>query len=93
MSIEIRIPSLLRVHADNQAVIEVSGSTVKEAFEDVGRRYPALGSQILGNDGDMHKFMNVYLNDDDIRYLDKLSTAIKDGDSITILPAVAGGAD
>ena len=60
-------------------------------FEDIGRSHPALRAQLTGEDGGLHKFMNVYVNDDDVRYLGKLDAPIADGDSITILPAVAGG--
>jgi sulfur-carrier protein len=91
VSVEVRLPTLLRRHADNRKTLETSGTTLQEVFDDVRRQYPDLGAQLVGADGDLHKFMNVYVNDDDVRFTGKLQTAVKDGDSVTLLPAVAGG--
>jgi len=91
MSVTVRLPTLLRPSADGQATIDVDGATVGEAFADLTGRFPALAEQLLDGAGGLHKFVNVYRNDDDIRYLDQLDTKLADGDTISILPAVAGG--
>ena len=91
MPVAIRIPTLLRRHVNNQSSITADGSTLREVLDNVGQTYPELRAQLVTENGDLHKFLNVYLNDDDVRYLGKLDTAVKEGDSITVLPAVAGG--
>jgi molybdopterin converting factor small subunit len=81
----------MRSHADGAATVAADGATVGEVFADLIARYPGLSENLLADDGALHKFVNVYRNDDDIRYLDQLDTAVADGDEISILPAVAGG--
>ena len=90
MSIRIHIPTPMRQHTEGQAVVEASGLTVKAALEDLGRRFPGVSQRLFEN-GQIRRFINVYLNDEDIRYLDNLTTAVKDGDELSIIPAVAGG--
>ena len=68
-----------------------NGETVGAIFEDLVRQFPLLKGQLVNDDGSMHKFVNVYRNDDDVRYLDKLDTPVGADDVISILPAVAGG--
>lgn len=92
MAVEVRIPTMLRSHTGGAATVEVKGSTVGEIFEELVAGHPGLAGQIVTDEGTLHKFVNVYLNDDDIRYLDKLDTKVGDGDTVSILPAVAGGA-
>ena len=92
MPVEIRIPSILRVHVDGKSIVEVKGNTVGEVLQDLVNTYPGMDSQVVTADGTLHKFVNVYLNDDDIRYLNVLDTPVSEGDTLTILPAVAGGA-
>ena len=70
----------------------VEGSTVGRGPDRPGAQYPGLSGQVLNGDGTLHKFVNVYLNDDDVRYLSALDTPVNDSDEISILPAVAGGA-
>jgi MoaD family protein len=82
---------VLRPHAGGAATVEAEGETVGQIVESLAKRYPAMAGQIVTDDGSLHKFVNVYKNDDDIRYLDKLDTKVADGDVISILPAVAGG--
>jgi sulfur-carrier protein len=89
---EIRLPTVLRAQADGQATVTVDGATVGEAFNGLITSYPGLRANLLDGAGGLHKFVNVYINDEDIRYLDGLDTKIGDGDVISILPAVAGGA-
>ena len=90
MAIRIHIPTPMRQHTDGQATVEAQGSTVQAALEDLGRRFPAVTQRIFDN-GQVRRFVNVYLNDEDIRYLDNLGTAVQDGDELSIIPAVAGG--
>ena len=90
MSITVRIPAPMRQHADGQSVVEVAGDNVQATLDAVAAKYPAL-AQRLFDQGQLRRFVNIYLNDEDIRYLDNLKTAVKDGDEVNIVPAVAGG--
>jgi molybdopterin converting factor small subunit len=91
MAVEIKLPTVLRAQADNQATVAVDGATVGEAFGNLVARYPGLRGNLLDDNGGLHKFVNVYKDDDDIRYLDGIDTKLADGDVLSILPAVAGG--
>jgi molybdopterin synthase sulfur carrier subunit len=90
MSITVKIPSQLRAATGGEAELEVDGSTVGEALDAVFDRYDGLRERITEN-GDLRRFVNVYVSGEDIRFQDGLETAINDGDEVTILPAVAGG--
>ncbi|MEL7156419.1 MAG: ubiquitin-like small modifier protein 1 [Actinomycetota bacterium] len=90
-SISVRIPTVLRPAANGQSVVNIGGSTVGEVVEGLVADYPGLQTNLLDDDGDLRKFVNVYVNDEDIRFLDKLETTVAAGDDVTILPAVAGG--
>ncbi len=87
----IRLPQVLRQQANNERAIEVDGSTVGEAVEALVGRHPALASQLLTADGDLHRVVNVYLNGRDVRYLGGLDTPVEARDEIRLLPAIAGG--
>jgi molybdopterin converting factor small subunit len=91
IEVEVRLPTVLRQNAGGQASVKANGETVGEIFEDLLRQFPLLKGQLLNDDGSMHKFINVYRNDDDVRYLDKLDTTVGADDVISVLPAVAGG--
>ena len=91
MPVEVRLPTVLRQHADGSASLNADGKTVGDVFTSLTTRFPGLRGQLLDADGSLHKFVNVYRNDDDIRYLEQLATPVADGDTISILPAVAGG--
>ena len=91
MPVEVRLPTLLRPHAGGAASVTADGASVGDVFVDLGVRYPGLSDQLVDDSGSIHKFVNVYRNDDDVRYLDQLDTKVTDGDVISILPAVAGG--
>ena len=91
MAVEIKLPTVLRAHADGQTTVAVDGSTVGEVFDALIQRYPVLRGNLLDDAGGLHKFVNVYKDDDDIRYLDGLDTKVGNGDVLSILPAVAGG--
>jgi MoaD family protein len=90
MSVRIHIPTPMRQHTEGKAVVEASGTTVQTLLDDLGRKYPAVTQRLFDN-GRVRQFINLYLNDEDIRYLDSLATAVKDGDELSIIPAVAGG--
>lgn len=91
MAVEVRLPTLLRPHVDGASSVTADGATIGEVFGEITARYPGLVGQLTDDQGGLHKFVNVYCNDDDIRYLDQLDTKVTDGDVISILPAVAGG--
>ena len=91
MPVEVRLPTVLRQHAAGQSSVKANGATVGEVFEDLVRQFPLLSGQLVTDDGALHKFVNVYRNDDDVRFLDSLATPVEDSDVISILPAVAGG--
>ena len=90
MPVRIHIPTPMRQHTDGQAVVETTGASVKELLDNLGAKHPAITGRLFDN-GQVRRFVNVYLNDEDIRYLDNLNTAVKDGDEVSIIPAVAGG--
>jgi sulfur-carrier protein len=86
----VRIPTVLRKHTDGEAKVEAAGATVGEVFEDLIGRYPGLADQLLDGD-EVRGFINVYVEDEDIRYIDGLASKVAADDEIAIMPAVAGG--
>ena len=90
MAVKVQIPTPMRQHTEGQAIVEVSGATVQAVLESLGQKYAGLTSRIFEN-GQVRRFVNLYLNEEDIRYLDNLATPVKDGDELAIIPAVAGG--
>jgi molybdopterin converting factor small subunit len=91
MAVEVRIPTILRKYSGGQKKVEASGGTIAAVLSDLDRRYPGISSQLFNADGSLHRFVNVYLNDEDMRFLGALEAAVADDDVIAILPAVAGG--
>lgn len=91
MAVEVHITSLLQRLVGAKSV-KSEGATVGELLSNLDAAYPGFMDQITGDDGQLHRFVNIYLNDEDIRYLDTLDTPLQDGDVVSILPAVAGGA-
>jgi len=91
MPVEVRLPTLLRQYTDGTASVTADGATIGEVFAAIVGQYPGLGGQLIDDSGALHRFVNVYVNDEDIRYLDSLGTAVAEGDVVSILPAVAGG--
>ena len=87
----IRIPPVLRAQTGGQTEVEASGSNVGEVLRALTSEHPATEEQLFGPDGDLNRYVNVYLNDEDVRVLDGLDTAVSDGDTVVILPAMAGG--
>ncbi|MGW2345358.1 MoaD/ThiS family protein [Streptomyces sp. NPDC001661] len=90
MAIEVRIPTILRTYTDGAKAVEGTGDNLSELFADLDTRHTGIADRIVDN-GQLRRFVNVYLNDEDVRFLDGIGTKLSDGDSITILPAVAGG--
>ncbi len=91
MPVEVRLPTVLRSRAGGKSTVEADGATLGEVLSDLVRQFPDLDGQVVTEEGALHKFVNVYRNDEDVRYLDKLDTTVSGGDVISILPAVAGG--
>ena len=87
----VRIPPVLRASAGGEKQIVIDGSTIGEVLTALVGRYPALGSQLLTEDGELNRFVNVYVGNDDVRFLDNLATPTPDGTQISVIPAVAGG--
>ena len=90
MSIEVRIPTILRQYTGGEKAVEASGGTLHELITDLDARHPGLGDRLVDDKG-LRRFVNVYLNDEDVRFLGGLETSVSDGDHVTVLPAVAGG--
>ncbi len=91
MAAVLRVPTVLRPAMGNNSVLEVEGSTIGEVLARLTEAYPSARAQLLSEDGSLHRFLNVYVNDDDVRYLGGLDAPVSDRDEITLLPAVAGG--
>jgi sulfur-carrier protein len=91
MAIEVRIPTILRTYTDGAKQVEGTGDTLDELFADLEQRHGGLRDRLVDG-GNLRRFVNVYLNDEDVRFLSGLETPVKDGDTVTVLPAVAGGA-
>ena len=91
MPVEVRLPTVLRPLAGGGAVVKAEGDTLREVFQDLVRRYPGLSESLFTPEGDMHRHLNVFLNDDDVRYLGRLDAKVGPVDTVTLMPAVAGG--
>jgi sulfur-carrier protein len=91
MAIEVRIPTILRTYTDGAKQVEGTGSTLDELINDLEQRHGGLRARLI-DDAGLRRFVNVYLNDEDVRFLAGLQTQVRDGDTVTVLPAVAGGA-
>jgi sulfur-carrier protein len=91
MAIEARIPTILRSYTDGEKAVEGTGDTLADLFVDLDSRHAGLRGRLVGEDGSLNRFVNVYLNDEDVRFLGGAETPLSDGDVVTILPAVAGG--
>lgn len=90
-TVSVRLPTVLRPAANGQSTVSVEGETVGDVLKALVHEFPGLESNLIDDDGGVRKFVNVYVNDEDIRFLDKLDTPVTDGDEVAILPAVAGG--
>jgi sulfur-carrier protein len=92
MAIEVRLPTILRSYAGGAKAVEAKGDTLGALIDDLDSRHPGLKARLVTEGGALHRFVNVYVNDEDVRFTGALDTTVADGDSVTILPAVAGGA-
>ncbi|MDQ3991048.1 MAG: MoaD/ThiS family protein [Actinomycetota bacterium] len=91
MAVEVKLPILLRPHAGGASIVESAGSTVEEVLGDLEARYPGLTSRIRGGDGALSRFVNVYVGEENARLAGGLAAPVADGQTVTIIPAVAGG--
>ena len=95
MAIEVRIPTILRTYTEGQKSVEASGSTLSELIEDLEGNHPGIKERLVeagnGSGDGLRRFVNVYVNDEDVRFTGGLDTSLGDGDQVVVLPAVAGG--
>ena len=91
MAIKVRIPQPLQSLTNHQQEVEAKGTTIRDLIEDLERRYPGIKDRICDETGKVRRFVNVYANEEDIRFLEREATKLKDGDEVSIIPAIAGG--
>ena len=91
MPVQVRIPTPLRKLTHDEEVVETSAETIGDAITDLESRYPGLQERLLDDGGQVRRFVNVYVNEEDIRFLQEKETPLKDGDDVSIIPAIAGG--
>jgi sulfur-carrier protein len=91
VSVAVRIPTVFRKYTSGEAQVQVEPGTIGELIHQLDSRYPGFGRQVLTDDGSLHRFVNVYVNNEDIRYIEKLDTQATEGDTVALLPSVAGG--
>ena len=92
MAVKVRIPSPLQPLAGGQPSVEASGATLREVLADLEVRFPGIRDRLYDEDGNLRRFVNLYLNDEDIRFLEGEDTVVQEGDEVSIIPAIAGGA-
>ena len=90
-TITVQIPTALRPQVGDNASVDVTGGTVQEVLASLTGQYPELGKRLYKSEGEINRFINIYLNDEDIRFLEDLNTPVKGGDELSIIPAIAGG--
>ena len=91
MSVTVRIPTTLRPLSGGASTVQVEGATLAEVLENLNAAHPGFADRLFDEAGNLHKFVNVFVSDDDVRYLDGLNTAVPAGETVSIIPAVAGG--
>jgi molybdopterin synthase sulfur carrier subunit len=91
MAVQVKVPTILRTYTGGVKAIEASGDTLDALLTDVDSRHEGLRGRLIADDGALHRFVNIYINNEDVRFLGALEAPVKDGDTVTILPAVAGG--
>jgi molybdopterin synthase sulfur carrier subunit len=91
MAIEVRIPTILRTYTGGEKAVDASGATLSALIEDLEANHPGLAERLLEGGDDLRRFVNVYVNDEDVRFIGGLGAELSDGDQVVILPAVAGG--
>ncbi len=93
MAVQVRVPTILRSYTGGSKIVEGAGETLGALFIDIDSRFPGLRGRLVSGEsgGELHRFVNIYVNDEDVRFLGGLDAKLTDGDNVTILPAVAGG--
>lgn len=92
MSVDVRVPTILRSYTGGQKAVQGSGETLAGLLDDLDRQHPGIKGRLITDEGALHRFVNIYINDEDVRFQGGLDAKLTSGDSVTILPAVAGGA-
>jgi sulfur-carrier protein len=90
MAIEVRIPTILRTYTGGEKAVDASGDTLSAVIDDLEGNHPGIKERLVDN-GDLRRFINIYVNDEDVRFIGGLEAGLKDGDQVVVLPAVAGG--
>jgi MoaD family protein len=91
MSIEVRVPTILRTYTGGEKAVTGTGDTIADLLTDLDAKFPGFRGRLVTPEGGLHRFVNVYINDEDVRFLGALDAKLNAGDTVTILPAVAGG--
>jgi len=91
MAVQVKIPTPLRKFTDGSEVVQVEASNIREVLDQLETNHPGIKSKLCDDSGNVRRFINVYANEEDIRFLDKMDTAVNDGDEVSIIPAIAGG--
>ena len=91
MSVQVRVPTVLRKHTDGEKKVAGDGATLRELIDNLDAAHPGIKDAIVDDEGKLHRFINLYVNDEDVRFLGSIETPLDDGDEVSILPAVAGG--
>ena len=89
--VSVHIPTALRGHVGDQAKLDIEGATVREVLDHLVEKHPGLRGRLLDDGGEVNRFVNVYVNDEDVRFLENLGTALDAGDTVTLVPSIAGG--
>ena len=91
MSVTVRIPTILRTYTGGASEVSAEGATLQEVIDSLEAQYAGIGARVLDDSGQLRRFVNVYVNDDDVRFLDGLAPPVAEGANVSIIPAVAGG--
>ena len=91
MAVRVRVPTPLRRFTGGEGEVSAEGSSIKQVIEDLEKRHAGIRERLLDDKGEIRRFVNIYLNGDDVRFLESLNSKVKDGDDISIVPAIAGG--
>ena len=91
MSVSVRVPTILRTYTGGESEVSASGTTLAEVLDDLDANYAGIKARVLDDEGNLRRFVNVFVADDDVRYLDGVGTPVPDGETVSIIPAVAGG--
>jgi sulfur-carrier protein len=91
LAVEVRIPTVFRKFTAGESVVTLQPGTIADLIDELDEQYPGMKKQLLAGEGQLHRFVNVYVNDEDARYLDRLDTKVSEGDVVSLLPSVAGG--